>query len=233
MISALIPARGGSKGIPKKNILNIFGYPLIAYSISVCKKCKDIDKVYVSTDDEEISAISEFYGATVLRRPSELAMDLSNDYGVVKHFFDCFPCEEVSYIRPTTPARNVETLSSCISFYKNNKYKLTGVRSVHELSESPYKFIKIEDSGYCGGFFESFNGIKQYTNLPRQMFPKAYHPNGYIDILKKETIEKGSDFGDKILPFLTRRVCELDIEEDIEFVKNDLERNVTFDIFES
>ena len=92
MITAIIPARGGSKSIPKKNIVDIGGHPLIAYSIVACQLSQTIDRVIVSTDDLEISTIATSYGAEVpFRRPAELAQDGSTDVGFLKHFFgNCF-----------------------------------------------------------------------------------------------------------------------------------------------
>ena len=89
MITAIIPARGGSKSIPRKNIVDVGGHPLISYSIDVCKQAKNIDRIIVSTEDEEIAEISKSYGAEVpFIRPSELSQDNSTDVGFLKHFFD-------------------------------------------------------------------------------------------------------------------------------------------------
>ena len=98
---------------------------------------------------------------------------------------------------------------------------MSGLRSAHELPESPYKFLKIVGD-YFTGFFDDFEGNRDYMNLPRQVFPKAYHPNGYLDILKKETVEGGSDFGLKVMPFITERVIEIDLPYQIEALENKL-----------
>ena len=85
--------------------------------------------------------------------------------------------------------------------------------------------IKIEE-GYCAGFFEDFEGIKDYTNLPRQTFPKAYLPNGYIDIAKRETVMKSSSaFGMKIMPVITSPIVEIDTEEDIRILEYQINNN--------
>ena len=82
---------------------------------------------------------------------------------------------------------------------------------MHELPESPHKMFKINNLGFCEGFFEEFEGIRNYTNLPRQRFPIAYQPNGYIDIVKKETLCSGEDsFGEIIFPIITDFVIEVD-----------------------
>ena len=222
-ISALIPARGGSKGVPKKNIRDLLAFPLISYSIAACRACKNIDKVYVSTDSEDIAKIAIEYGAEVpFIRPSEYAQDHSTDFDVINHFFSEANINQIAYMRPTTPLRSPESLEEYISFFFTNIDKMSGLRSMHEMPEPPYKVFKIED-GYCKGFFKHFKGIKDYTNLPRQTFPKAYQPNGYIDIAKRETINLGgSAFGQKIMPVITEHVTEVDMEYEFDILNHQL-----------
>tara|TARA_R110000851_G_scaffold165116_1_gene309605 strand:+ start:472 stop:1191 length:720 start_codon:yes stop_codon:yes gene_type:complete len=222
-LTALIPARGGSKGVPRKNIRNLAGRPLISYSIAACKRSSLIDRVVVSTDDEEIAKIAKECGAEVpFIRPPEFSADKSTDLQVVNHFYSEQGEQDLAFIRPTTPLRDPALLDSFIEKYFSSKDSITGMRSVHELSESPYKFFKIVD-GYFTGFFDDFNGVKDYTNLPRQVFPKAYHPNGYIDILKKETVLQGSDFGFKILPAITDYVIEVDDEYHFDLLESQIQ----------
>ena len=100
---------------------------------------------------------------------------------------------------------------------------MSGMRSMHEMPEPPYKVFKIEN-GFCEGFFEDYNGIKDYTNLPRQTFPLAYQPNGYIDISKKETAALGvSAFGQRIIPAITEYVTEIDVEYEFKLLEFQLE----------
>ena len=183
-ITALIPARGGSKGVYKKNIKPLHGHPLIAYSIVACRMSEMIDKIVVSTDDEEIAEVAIRYGAEVpFMRPASLAKDTSKDFEVIQHYFD---------------------------------------RSMHELPESPHKMFQLDKTGYCRGFFREFDGIKNYTNLPRQIFPKAYQPNGYLDIVKNATLDNGDTFGDQILPIITDFVIEVDTPFQFELLENQL-----------
>ena len=213
-LTALIPARGGSKGVPKKNIKELINHPLLAYSIAVCKMAGSIERVIVSTDNQEIADVALKYGAEVpFMRPPELAKDDSRDIDVIEHYFEEVGGEEVAYVRPTTPLRIPRVIDYCIENYFNNQREYcTGVRSMHELPESPHKMFMINDDGECCGFFPDFNGIKNYTNLPRQMFPKAYQPNGYLDIVKKSTLSGGDTFGDIILPIVTEEVIEVDTQ---------------------
>tara|TARA_Y100000034_G_C6894557_1_gene412174 strand:+ start:1221 stop:1934 length:714 start_codon:yes stop_codon:yes gene_type:complete len=210
-VIALIPARGGSKGVPKKNIKNLCGKPLIYYSIKACKIAQNIDRVIVSTDDYDIANIARKFGAEVpFMRPTKFASDLSTDFDVVTHFFEQIDADEIAYIRPTTPLRDPIYIDAAIEQYFNARYDITGMRSMHELPESPYKVLKINGRGLCEGFFQDFQGIEDYTNLPRQIFPAAYQPNGYVDLIKKETVLSGSTFGEKVLPYVTDFLIEVD-----------------------
>ncbi len=216
---ALIPARGGSKGVPRKNIKSLNGMPLISYSINSCKKVKSITDIIVSTDDLEISKVAEAFGSKILKRPSELAGDKTVDREVLKHFFSVYNCQDVVYIRPTTPIRCSKKIEEAITTYCENKNILTSLRSMHEFSESPYKMFKVNERGFCEGFFTDYNGTKDYTNLPRQSFPAAYQPNGYVDIIKKSTVDGGSSYGNKIFPYITDPVIEIDTQFEFDLLE--------------
>ena len=117
-VSALIPARGGSKGVPRKNIKILEGHPLIAYSIAACYLSEYIDNIYVSTEDAEIAAIAEQYDAQVpFIRPQEYATDDSTDQEVIWHFFQNIKVDELVFIRPTTPLRDPASLDNAIKQY--------------------------------------------------------------------------------------------------------------------
>ena len=183
-----------------------------------------IDRIIVSTDDEEIAEVALRYGAEVpFMRPPELATDKSRDIEVISHYFEITGESDVAYIRPTTPLRDPEVLDENIREYFHTKIlSSTGIRSMHELPESPHKMFQLDKGGYCRGFFDHFNGIKNYTNLPRQVFPKAYQPNGYLDIVKKATLDSGDTFGDQILPIVTDFVIEVDTPFQFELLDHQL-----------
>lgn len=218
-ITALIPARGGSVGIPRKNISIVNGHPLIAYSIIACKLVKDIGRVIVSTEDEEIAEISRLYGAEVpFMRPSKYASNMSRDIEYLRHFFDLIPEEEIALLRPTTPLRDPSVMSSAIATYYENKQNISSLRSVNRIDHTPYKMFKIENN-ICDGYFHDFEGIKNYTNLPRQMFPLCYEGNGHIDIVKKTTVESGDSFGNKIYGYVVEKITDIDVRFDLEILK--------------
>lgn len=231
MITAIIPARDGSKGIPQKNIMDIGGFPLIAYSIAAAKLSKKIDRVIVSTDSNEIAEIAKLFGAEVpFMRPKEIATDTSPDIDFIKHALLWFKAKEgripeyFVHLRPTTPLRHPADIDRSITKLAEHSHA-TSLRSSHELRESPYKLFKIKN-GYFTGLFPR-DRRAEYYNLPRQAFPPVYQPDGYVDILISKYVLKTEKLhGDKILSFISPNTGEIDRIEDVKFVEYKLrERN--------
>lgn len=218
-ITAIIPARGQSKNIPKKNIVDLGGKPLLSYTICFCQKLKVISNCYVSTEDEEIKYVANSYGAEVINRPAEHSADDSTDNGFLEHFFSLIPCEEVALMRPTTPLRDLNFVERAVTKYFEVRDRITGFRSLNEINESPYKVFRLDGDSVCRGFFDSFGDIRDYSNLPRQTFPKTYKPNGHIDVVKKSTLHSGSVFGDRIYGFIGDRVTDIDDIEDLKYAR--------------
>ena len=222
-ICAIIPARGGSKGVPKKNIRPLCGHPIIAFSIITALSCNEIDRIVVSTDNDEIAKIAKAYGAEVpFIRPSELSGDESPAIDYIAHAFkqlellENYKPDIMVMLLPTTPIREIHLVEQAINLLKNTP-DATGLRSVHELPEPPQKMMAIED-GYLTGFFPE-DPRPEYFNLPRQLFPKAYHPNGYVELVRRNTLLKeGSLYGPKILGFITPFSIEIDTPEDFNYL---------------
>jgi CMP-N,N'-diacetyllegionaminic acid synthase len=218
---AIIPARGGSKGIPGKNILPLLGHPLLAYSIAAALASRSISRTIVSTDSEEIAEISKRYGAEVpFMRPAEFSTDTSTDRDFLMHAIGWFAKHEHSlpdyivHLRPTTPLREFEVIDDAIRLIRKTA-EATSLRSAHLASKTPYKWFEMDDSGY-------FKGIRpddfrpEYYNLPRQSFPPVYDPNGYVDVLRvSQLLSSPSVHGDAILGFVTPFCHELDSPEDL------------------
>ena len=212
---SLILARGGSKGVKKKNIKKLLGKPLIEYVITSAKQSKKITDIYVSSDDEEIIEISKKLGCKIIVRPSELSNDSSLDIDSFRHF-----CEELNYTEPiihlraTTPLISPLVIDDAIEVYLKNKNILTSLRSAHETSESVYKFYK-QDGLYWYPIVDGMN-----TNLPRQSYPKTYSPNGYIDIVNPQVFMNSDSFyGDKIYSFITDKTYEIDTIDDFNYIE--------------
>lgn len=222
MINALIPARAGSKRVKNKNIIDVGGHPLIAYTIVACKLSQKVDRVIVSTECPEIARISRKYGAEVpFMRPSIYSQDQSSDRGFLGHFFEEVDCDKVLLMRPTSPLRNplvvTEIVEKYINLHKKNNF--TGFRTMSRSNHSPYKMFQILE-GHCQGFFNDFEGVREYTNLPNQSFPKAFTPNGYCDLVIKKTLEKyDSTFGNKICGIETENIIDVDDHFSLDLVK--------------
>ena len=222
-ILALIPARGGSKGVPKKNIKLLEKHPLISYTIAAAKLSKRINKIVVTTDSQEIADISLKYNAEVpFLRPSELANDKSTDIDFVMHALNWLEYNEnyipdlIVLLRPTTPLREVEFIDNAIEKFVTNT-NATSLRSSHLSSESPFKWFTLKDN-----FYDSICNIYSLedTNRPRQFFTEIYIPNGYVDIIVPNLIkEKNSIFGNKILSFITPIGYEIDTIDEFEYIE--------------
>lgn len=229
-IVAIIPARGGSKGVPQKNIRFLQGFPLIAYSIIAAKLSRKIDRVIVSTDSENIADIAKAFGAEVpFLRPSQFATDKSPDNEFVLHALDWFQTNEgntprlLVHLRPTTPLRDPILIDEAIEALLKQE-GATSLRSGHVSSESPYKWFLRNKEGY---FDRTLGGYSTETaNLPRQEFPTVYIPNGYVDILKtKFVLSTGMLHGDKIIGYESPFCCEVDSLSDFEFLEFAINKN--------
>ena len=221
---AIIPARGGSKGVPGKNIRPLCGHPIIAYSIIAALSCNEIERVIVSTDSKEIAKIAKLYGAEgPFLRPRELSGDMSTALDYVFHAFkemgerDKYKPDFMVMLLPTTPLRETNLIDQAITLLKETP-NATGLRSVHELTEPPQKMMALEE-GYLTGFFPD-DPRPEYFNLPRQLFPKAYHPNGYVEIVRRNTVlNDGTLYGSRILGAVTPFSVEIDVPEDLDYLE--------------
>jgi|TARA_Y100000817_G_scaffold293719_1_gene266939 CMP-N,N'-diacetyllegionaminic acid synthase len=215
----IIPARGGSKGVPKKNIKKLNSHPLIAYSIAACKMSKQLEKTIISTDDNEIADIAKKYGGNVpFLRPSEISGDYSHDKDFLIHAAEWYKKEYSFYpeafciIRPTTPLREPKIIDKAIEKFANHP-EATSLVSIHECPETPAKMFGLAGE-YLHGL-SPFDPRKEYFALPRQNFPKAYVGNGYIDIVRYDIINQNDSFyGERMLAFETPDYGEVDIESD-------------------
>lgn len=221
---AIIPARGGSKGVPGKNIRPICGHPMIAYSIIAARACAGIDRVIVTTDSPEIAEIAIRYGAEApFARPPELAGDMSPAIDYMAHAvdqlakLDDYRPDLLVMLLPTTPLRDPAMIDEAISRLQRTP-EATGLRSAHELAEPPQKMMAIED-GYLNGLFPD-DPRPEYFNLPRQTFPAAYHPNGYVEIVRRKILIDGATlYGPRILGFITPFAIEIDAPQDFDYLQ--------------
>lgn len=209
-ILGLIPARGGSKGIPHKNIIDLCGKPLISYTIEEGKKSKYIDYLLVSTDDDEIARISKEYGASVpFLRPSCLATDTSKTIEVVLHGIKELKKAGKTYstlvlLQPTQPLRTSEDIDKAIEcFFNSNEEPLV---SICEVDEHPILVRTI-----TGG--KLINLLNISSTCRRQDLPKYYRVNGCIYINNIAQINENTSFNDNTIPYIMDRNRSIDIDE--------------------
>jgi len=211
-VVAIIPARGGSKGIPKKNIRLLGGKPLIAYSIEAALKSKFIDRVIVSTENEEIAKIAKKYGAEIIKRPRELAADETPTIDVIFHVLEIikgyYP-KVIVVLQPTSPLRTTQDINSAVKLFLENDCE--SVVSVCEAEPSPYWSFKIE-RGYLKPIFG-----ENYLRMRRQKLPKLYVPNGAIEISRPEILHKYRSFYCKeTTPYVMPPERSIDIDSEID-----------------
>jgi len=230
-VLALIPARGGSKGIPRKNILQVARRPLIAHTIVRALRSQLISRVVVSTDDPEIADVARAEGAEVpFLRPAEYAEDLSPDIDVLRHALRFLRDEEgylpdlVVHLRPSGPVRRVELIDEAIARMLADP-AAHSLRSVSVPEQTPYKMWRIGEDGYLRPVAK-VEGMPEAHSMPRQILPRVWWQNGYVDIVRPATIlEADSICGTNVLPFvITEPFWEVDYPETIPVVEAALER---------
>lgn len=218
-ILAIIPARGGSKGLPKKNILPLAGKPLIAWTIEQAKQSGYIDKVVVSTEDHEIAEISKKYGAEVVERPKELAMDESPTIDAIFHVLNWFEkngkiFDILILLEPTSPLRGDNDLDNAIKLFIENIENSDSLVSVGEVHlENPY-IMKVIEKNYVKPFIETEKSLHQ-----RQQLPITYFPYGVIYLSKVSALEKYKTFyQDRTIPYLIQRWQNYEIDDLYDFM---------------
>lgn len=218
-ILALIPARGGSKGIPRKNIRSFAGYPLIAWSIAAAKQSQLVTRVIVSTDDEEIAEVAREWGAeTPFLRPTEFAQDNTTDLPVFEHALswlkenEGYQPEIVIQLRPTSPIRTKNMVDDAIRILQNHK-DADCVRGVVVAGQNPFKMWRFNGADKPLGQLLEVDGIKEPYNAPRQILPPVYWQTGHIDAIRTSTIlGKKSLTGDVIYPLVIDAKYTVDID---------------------
>ena len=206
-VLAIIPARGGSKGIPRKNIKSFAGYPLIAYSILAALRAESVTRVIVSTDDDDIARVAREWGAEVpFMRPAELAQDKTTDYPVMRHALDwlkeneVYQPEVVVQLRPTSPVRPLALVDDAVKALLAHP-QADCVRGVVPSGQNPYKMWTVDEASGAMKPLLQVEGIQEPYNAPRQILPATYWQTGHIDAIRLETIlEKESLTGDVLYP---------------------------------
>jgi len=208
-VLALIPARGGSKSIPRKNIRPFAGHPLIAYSIAAGLAAETVTRVVVSTDDDEIAVIARRYGAeTPFLRPAELSQDNTPDLPVFQHALRWL-AEHAGYhpdivvqLRPTSPFRRVRHIDEAVNILVKRP-EADSARTVCIPFQNPFKMWRIGPDGFMQPLGAELSTLHEPYNQPRQVLPDVYWQTGYVDAAWASTIlTKDSMTGERILPLV-------------------------------
>ncbi|EMY76154.1 cytidylyltransferase [Leptospira weilii serovar Ranarum str. ICFT] len=193
---AVIPARGGSKGLPGKNIKNLCGKPLIAWSIEAAKQAKRIDQIIVSTDSEEIAAIAKDWNCAVLKRSAELATDEAKTIAVLGQISKEIPeAENFILLQPTSPIRDVGLIDECLDIYEKGNF-----------------------SNLATGFWCKYQEFGKHNNMRRQDYKGFFYDDGNVYILSQNLVSKGLWFGDNICRHVIARHQNFEIDDEIDFV---------------
>jgi YrbI family 3-deoxy-D-manno-octulosonate 8-phosphate phosphatase len=218
-VLAIVPARGGSKGIPRKNIRNFAGAPLVSYSIAAGKQAKRVTRVIVSTDDEEIADVSRQWGAEVpFMRPAEFAQDQSLDLPLFQHALKWLKENEgyepdlVIQLRPTSPIRPRTLVDEAVDLLLKHP-EADSVRGLVPSGQNPHKMWKIDpQSGHMIPLLK-VEGITEPYNAPRQILPPVFWQTGHIDVIRPRVIlEKNTMSGSFILPVMIDPRFMVDID---------------------
>lgn len=193
MILGVIPARGGSKGIPRKNIKIIAGKPLIAWTIEAARKSKLLDRFVVSTEDNEIRKISEKYRSEVIDRPAEFAADNATTLSVLQHALSVIKADTVVILQPTSPLRDSDLIDRCIRRFKEKK-----------------------TDNLATGFICKFMEYGTYTQR-RQDLGGFFYDDGNVYVINTDLIKKGKLFGKNVGRFKTSREENIEIDDDFDF----------------
>lgn len=193
MILGITPARGGSKAIPRKNIKEICGKPLIAWTIEAAKASHLLDRYIVSTEDEEIARICENYGVDVLWRPPELATDEASTLSVLQHVAEQIPCKVVVLLQCTSPIRSKGIIDECIK-----------------------KFLANDYDSLATGFICKYVEYGK-NELRRQDIEGFFYDDGNIYVIKADLIRHGDRYGNKIGRNIISRWENVEIDDQFDF----------------
>jgi len=213
-IIGIIPARGGSKSIPRKNIKMLVGKPLIAWTIEEAKKSKYIDRLILSSEDDEIIKVAKEWGCEVpFVRPKELAQDDTPGIEPVIHALKTLP-EKYDYVcllQPTSPLRKVADIDGCIEKCIFNDAE--SCVSVAEVNKSPYWMYSVDNLDKLKPLFP------QYHQIPnRQLLPKIYNINGAIFFAAIDSLlEKKNFITENTLAYSMNELNSIDIDHEYDF----------------
>lgn len=216
---AFIPARSGSKRTPGKNVRELSGHPLIAYTLTAARQSAVFDTVVVSTDSPEYAAIARQYGADrVIMRPPEFAGDLSPDIEWVEHTLSTVPCDVFSILRPTSPFRTAATIRRAMAEFMSDAW-CDSLRAMERVRQHPGKMWDLSTGrGQARPLMQrTFAGriTQPWHSMPTQALPEYYVQNASLEIAHARVVTHGRTISGKhVRPFLTTGYEGLDINSE-------------------
>jgi CMP-N-acetylneuraminic acid synthetase len=193
---AVIPARGGSRGVPGKNIRMIHGQPLISWSIQAAQQATSIDRIIVSTDSDSIASIAKACGAEVLMRPAELATDEATTLSVIRYVAaEIGGAETFIILQPTSPLRDKGLIDDCVKLFEQGQY-----------------------SNLATGYWCKYREFGTHNNSRRQDYAGFFYDDGNIYILTRNLIEQDRWCGDRSCRHEISRHQNYEIDDEIDFV---------------
>lgn len=233
-IIALIPARGGSKRVPGKNVRPLAGHPLLFYTIAAARESGIFSGIYVSSDDPRICYMAELRGATPVPRPPEYATDTSPDIEWIDDFFTTYRCvvndpdtknfkmpDSFAILRPTSPFRSADTICRAWAEFQE-KQPCDSIRGVQKARENPHKMWTLYDNSLCPIILRDMTykafGVPSHS-APSQITNHYYIQNASLEISwTRNVTERGSISGDVIKPFFTDGYEGFDLNTEDDFI---------------
>jgi CMP-N-acetylneuraminic acid synthetase len=197
MILGITPARGGSKSIPRKNIKEICGKPLIAWTIEAARKARLLDRYVVSTEDKEIAEIAERCGAEVIARPPELATDEATTLSVLQDVLNKIEADVIVILQCTSPVRDDGLIDHCID-----------------------RFLETKADSLATGFICNLFEWGTYS-AQRQDLPGFFHDDGNVYVIKADLIKRGELWGSKMERVIISKEQNFEIDEEFDFWLNE------------
>lgn len=193
MILGVTPARGGSKGVPRKNIRPLCGKPLLVWTIEAAKAARRLDRYVVSTEDQEIAAVARRCAAEVLDRPRELATDDATTLRVLQHVLTCIPADIVVLLQATSPIRDIGLIDRCID-----------------------RFLETQADSLATGWICTY--VEYGRNLrPRQEIPGFFYDDGNVYVMRADLLRQSDQYGTRIERVVLDREHNVEIDDAFDF----------------
>jgi N-acylneuraminate cytidylyltransferase len=223
-VVALVPARSGSKRIPRKNVRELRGHPLLAYTLAAARRSGAFSSVVVSTDDPDIAAVARAYGAEVpFLRPPDLAADTAPDIGWVRHALDELraagrPVDAFAILRPTNPLRSAQSIVTAVRTLLADP-QADSLRAVQRVSEHPGKMWVLAGDDRMTPLLDDDGADPPWHSTPYQALPPVHVQNASLEVAWARTVdEQGTIAGRVVRPWVTPGHEGLDLNEEIDWL---------------